>query len=74
MNMSMQDGGFVTIDLHMLITDFKLRLRFCLGMRCKPRFLKINFFICFGSFWSADLKNNFEKNKKNHFDTFQHEK
>jgi hypothetical protein len=36
--------------------------------------LKINFFICFGSFWCGDLKNDFKKMKKNHFDAFQHEK
>ena len=36
--------------------------------------LKINFFICFGSFRCVDLKNNFLKIKKHHFDAFQHEK
>jgi len=37
-------------------------------------FVKIFFFVCFLSFWYADLKNNFLKNKKNHFDAFRHEK
>jgi len=37
-------------------------------------FAKNNFFICFGSFWCANLKNDFKKIKKYHFDTFQYEK
>ena len=36
--------------------------------------LKINIFLYFKSFWCADFKNNFLKNKKNYFNAFRYKK
>jgi len=60
----------------------KERKRESVWERCANRISKkfiffckrLIFFVYFRSFWGADVKINFFKNKKHHFDAFRHEK
>jgi len=65
------------------LLQYNQHLSPCLGLQPKHRLAKIQFFFCliffffyvFGSFWYADIKNEFKKWKKKHyFDAFLSEK
>jgi len=57
-----------------MFKDETKKMSFENSKKFKFFFLKIIFFVYFESFWCVDLKNNFFKNKKHHFDAFQNEK
>jgi hypothetical protein len=59
------DSDFFTGSNKVIPSSIFFRER--LEMRANPRFQKNQFFVCFGSFWCADLKNNFLKMKKTLF-------